>query len=97
MQVGTPSDIYERPLNTFVARSVGSPPMNLINGRLSGGMAPRSQGFTLPLAASAATARGVTFGVRPENVVLAAGAPAEARVFDIEDQGVVKILVAGHR
>ena len=34
----------------------------------------------------------MTFGVRPENVVLAAGAPGEARIFDIEDQGVVKIL-----
>ncbi len=34
----------------------------------------------------------VTFGVRPENLMLASGAPAEAKVFDIEDQGVVKIL-----
>jgi multiple sugar transport system ATP-binding protein len=92
VQVGTPADIYERPLNTFVARSVGSPPMNLINGQLSGGMA-HLQGFQLPVAANAKGSGAVTFGVRPENVVLAAGAPGEARVFDIEDQGVVKILV----
>ncbi len=92
VQVGTPADIYERPLNTFVARSVGSPPMNLIDGQLSGGMAELG-GFQLPVAAGAAGAGAVTFGVRPENLVLASGAPAEARVFDIEDQGVVKILV----
>ncbi len=92
VQVGTPADIYERPLNTFVARSVGSPPMNLINGRLSGGMAELG-GFHLPVAANAKGAGAVTFGVRPENVVLAPGAPGEARIFDIEDQGVVKILV----
>ena len=92
VQVGTPSDIYERPLNTFVARSVGSPPMNLINGQLAGGMADLG-GFQLPVAANAKGSGAVTFGVRPENVVLAAGAPGEARVFDIEDQGVVKILV----
>jgi multiple sugar transport system ATP-binding protein len=91
VQVGTPSDIYERPRNTFVARSVGSPPMNLIAGRMAGAGAEVA-GFTLPLSASAGTARDVTFGVRPENLVLAAGAPAEARVFDIEDQGVIKIL-----
>ncbi len=92
VQVGTPADIYERPLNTFVARSVGSPPMNLINGRLAGGMAELG-GFQLPVAANAKGAGAVTFGVRPENVVLAPGAPGEARIFDIEDQGVLKILV----
>jgi multiple sugar transport system ATP-binding protein len=92
VQVGTPADIYERPLNTFVARSVGSPPMNLINGRLTGGMADLGR-FQLPVAANAKGEGAVTFGIRPENVVLAPGAPGEARIFDIEDQGVVKILV----
>ncbi|QYK42024.1 MAG: ABC transporter ATP-binding protein [Paracoccaceae bacterium] len=91
VQVGTPSDIYERPLNTFVARSVGSPPMNLIQGRLSGGMAELG-GFRLPVRTAAGGDRPVTFGVRPENVVLDAGAPGEARIFDIEDQGVLKVL-----
>jgi multiple sugar transport system ATP-binding protein len=91
VQVGTPSDIYERPRNTFVARSVGSPPMNLIAGRLDGAGA-EMEGYTLPLSAPAGSGRDVTFGIRPENLVLAPGAPAEARVFDIEDQGVIKIL-----
>jgi multiple sugar transport system ATP-binding protein len=91
VQVGTPSDIYERPRNTFVARSVGSPPINLINGSLSGGSADIN-GFSLPIASAASSAQPVTFGVRPENLLLEPGAPAEARVFDIEDQGVVKIL-----
>jgi multiple sugar transport system ATP-binding protein len=91
VQVGTPADIYERPRNTFVARSVGSPPMNLIDGRLADDGAEIG-GFRLPVRASGAAGRAVTFGVRPENLVLEPGAPAEARVFDIEDQGVVKIL-----
>ncbi len=92
VQVGTPADIYERPLNTFVARSVGSPPMNLIEGRLAAGMAELGA-FRLPVSAANGAGGAVTFGVRPEDVVLDAGAPAEARIFDIEDQGVVKILV----
>lgn len=29
-QVGTPDDIYERPANRFVAESVGSLPINII-------------------------------------------------------------------
>ena len=49
-------------------------------------------GYRLPINAAGAAERPVTFGVRPENVVLAADAPGEARVFDIEDQGVIKIL-----
>ncbi len=34
-QVGTPLDVFERPLNTFVASFIGSPPMNLIPGKIS--------------------------------------------------------------
>jgi multiple sugar transport system ATP-binding protein len=91
VQVGTPSDIYERPRNTFVARSVGSPPMNLLEGRLDGGEAEVG-GYRLPVTGRAGGSGPVTFGVRPENLLLEPGAPAEARVFDIEDQGVIKIL-----
>ena len=52
VQTGTPHEIYNNPRNTFVARSVGSPPMNLIDGKLVDGravMAPTS--FELPYAA----------------------------------------------
>ena len=34
VQFGTPSEIYERPGSVFVARFVGSPPMNLLHGQL---------------------------------------------------------------
>ncbi len=33
-QVGTPLDIFEKPVNTFVAGFIGSPPMNLVPARL---------------------------------------------------------------
>jgi len=36
-QVGTPDEIYERPANTFVARFVGAPPMNLLTVRQKAG------------------------------------------------------------
>jgi len=38
VQVGTPMEIYENPVNTFVATFVGSPPMNLIFGEFSDGI-----------------------------------------------------------
>ncbi|MBO6637751.1 MAG: sn-glycerol-3-phosphate ABC transporter ATP-binding protein UgpC [Roseitalea sp.] len=36
-QVGTPTEIYDRPANTFVAGFIGSPAMNLMEGTLEGG------------------------------------------------------------
>jgi len=36
-QVGTPTEIYDRPANTFVASFIGSPAMNLIAGQINGG------------------------------------------------------------
>ena len=35
-QVGTPTEIYDRPANTFVAGFIGSPAMNLIERRAPG-------------------------------------------------------------
>ena len=36
-QVGTPTDIYDRPANIFVAGFIGNPAMNLVAGDLAGG------------------------------------------------------------
>jgi len=36
-QVGTPTDIYDNPANTFVASFIGSPAMNLVDGALEAG------------------------------------------------------------
>ena len=37
-QVGTPTDIYDNPANTFVASFIGSPAMNLVAGTLEAGI-----------------------------------------------------------
>jgi multiple sugar transport system ATP-binding protein len=37
-QVGTPTDIYDKPANAFVAGFIGSPAMNLLAGRMDGGV-----------------------------------------------------------
>ena len=36
-QLGTPTEIYDRPANTFVASFIGSPAMNLVAGQIQGG------------------------------------------------------------
>jgi ABC-type sugar transport system ATPase subunit len=73
-QVGTTSEVYSRPANTFVATFVGSPPMNLIHGHLGG---DRGHRFLGPISvdldspeAIAPTGEAITLGIRPENVEL---------------------------
>ncbi len=36
-QVGTPTEIYDRPANTFVASFIGTPAMNLLDGQIRAG------------------------------------------------------------
>ncbi|POR49256.1 ABC transporter ATP-binding protein [Bosea psychrotolerans] len=76
-QFGTPREIYTSPANTYVARFIGTPPMNLIEGRIEGGMIMLGE-VSLPLPhALAAAARGagrdpVLLGIRPNALTLAA-------------------------
>lgn len=37
-QVGSPTEIYDRPANTFVASFIGNPAMNLMEGEVQGGI-----------------------------------------------------------
>jgi multiple sugar transport system ATP-binding protein len=78
-QVGTPYEIYYRPANMFVARFLGSPPMNLLSGELvvaGGALRFVRPGLELtlpePLAArlAAAAPKRVVLGVRPEDLVV---------------------------
>ena len=94
VQVGTPSEIYARPRNTFVARSVGSPPMNLVDGIVRNGQAVTDAGFSLSFTPrkGAEEGRRLTFGVRPEDIRIDSEATARGRVHDIENHGVEKIV-----
>ena len=37
-QIGTPTEIYDRPANAFVGSFIGTPAMNLLSGHISGGV-----------------------------------------------------------
>ena len=68
-QVGAPLELYDRPANTFVAAFIGSPSMNLIDGRIVGGRVEVA-GASLPLPAgvTAEEGREVIYGIRPEHL-----------------------------
>ncbi len=72
-QVGTPANVYHRPVNRFVAGFVGSPAMNFLEGRADAAAGVfAANGLAVPLAAAVlARAAGrprVVLGIRPEHV-----------------------------
>ena len=66
-QVGTPTEIYDSPANSFVASFIGNPAMNLIEGHIEAGtfMAPNTE-----IAGLNAPDGPVTLGFRAEDAVV---------------------------
>jgi len=88
-QFGTPAQVYTLPASKYVARFIGSPPLEFLPGRIEeeGGMPVFRVGaaaFPLSLRAAERLVRGTqpfALGVRPEHVVLASsGVPATVRL-----------------
>ncbi|UWQ16838.1 ABC transporter ATP-binding protein [Jannaschia sp. M317] len=74
-QVGTPTDIYDTPSNTFVASFIGSPAMNLLDGTLKDGV---FEGKNVRVTGLPAHKDGkVVLGYRAEDAALA---PADGQI-----------------
>ena len=107
VQIGPPLEVYRRPVDTFVAGFLASPPMNLLEGRLRGGDAATEVALStgsLPVPASRraelASCRGgkVIFGIRPEDLyaepVPRHHGPIDVKVVAVEALGAEVVLVA---
>jgi sn-glycerol 3-phosphate transport system ATP-binding protein len=83
-QVGTPADVYAHPATTFVAGFIGSPPMNLLEGRADGSRLAVG-GRELALPAAAPRSGPLIAGVRPEHVEIGAdgGWPLEVELIEM--------------
>ena len=79
-QCGTPDDIFDRPANTFVARFMGTPPMNLARGFVRGGFVELA-GARLRVPAGVGDGP-VVAGLRPEALRLA-GADDSSDTIDL--------------
>jgi multiple sugar transport system ATP-binding protein len=81
-QCAAPEELYDRPVNLFVAAFIGSPAMNLVAGRLAGDRVEFA-GHSLPLANGSPVAgqeRRVIVGLRPSDLELAAREPSLPRL-----------------
>ena len=85
-QVGRPLDLFDRPVNAFVAGFIGSPAMNFLAGTLEGAGLRLSDGTLLAVPAPGSLRPGAraTLGIRPEHLALrqggTGGLPAKVRV-----------------
>ena len=71
VQVGTPTEVFDRPQNIHVAAFIGSPPMNLFSGVLEGRTVSIGD-YRVTLAAAPDHGDGaVSVGVRPSHIRLA--------------------------
>ena len=94
-QLGTPDQIYDNPVNVFVAGFIGSPSMNLITARMDGtGVIFGRTRIELPDGALTArpglrgyTGRELVVGVRPEDFRAAGDGTVELRANRMESLG----------
>ncbi|MTH77938.1 ABC transporter ATP-binding protein [Paracoccus aestuariivivens] len=90
-QAGTPAQIYSQPANMFVADFMGSPPMNMLEGRVSDdgrNMQPSAAPETvLPLPEPLAPGRKIVLGIRPENILTSETDGLELPVEIVEPTG----------
>jgi multiple sugar transport system ATP-binding protein len=92
-QIGTPLEVFENPVNTFVASFIGSPPMNLIDARVENRAgrphAVLPDGFALPLPAAVAGRGGdlgdIVVGFRAEDLApLGHGLPGRGETIQLD-------------
>ena len=67
-QIGRPLDLYNTPVNKFVAGFIGAPKMNFLNGKMNGGAVRLDCGITRDFSFQQIEPGIVTVGVRPEAI-----------------------------
>jgi len=81
-QVGSPTEIYDRPANTFVAGFIGNPAMNLIEGSVAGGVFTAAN---TEISGLNAADQNITLGFRAEDArVVDSGGQINAPIYTLE-------------
>ncbi len=99
VQIGSPSELFERPKHTFVGYFIGSPGMNVMPVRLDGTAAVLgSTRIELPGSATVGAGSKTELGIRPEYVKLGReGMPVAIRkIEDIGRHKIVRAALEGH-
>lgn len=103
-QIGQPNELYNHPVNQFVAGFMGSPKMNFIKSRVIERVStsafyqlPGDQKLKLPVGANGICAGdGISLGIRPENLHISSNGDTKmcAEVYAVEQLGDVRYIYA---
>ena len=92
-QIGKPQEVYDDPVNLFVAKFLGTPPINVFDGRVEAGKLYIGREAVLDAAAEDGP---VTVGIRPEGFVPCEDGDLTCQVKRVEVMGRDTSVVCGH-
>ena len=93
-QIGKPQEVYEDPVNLFVAKFLGTPPINVFDGRVAGERL--FLGDDTILEVPGVSDQAVTVGIRPEGFLLDDNGPLHCALRNVEVMGRDVSVVSTH-
>lgn len=93
-QIGRPQEVYDDPVNLFVAKFLGTPPINVFDGRVKDGMLFIGGDPVLPI--QGVPDQEVHAGIRPEGFLLREDGPLGCDLHRLEVMGRDVSIVSGH-
>lgn len=93
-QIGKPQNVYDDPVNLFVAKFLGTPPINLFSGTVRGGKLYIGDAPVLEV--PDVGDRKVTVGIRPEGFLLREDGPLCCELSGVEVMGRDVSVVSKH-
>ena len=93
-QIGKPQNVYDDPVNLFVAKFLGTPPINVFDGEVKSGQLYIGSEAVLP--APGVADQTVHVGIRPEGFVLKEDGPLSCDLVRLEVMGRDVSIVSTH-
>ena len=93
-QIGEPQSVYDSPANLFVAKFLGTPPINVFEGEVKN--ETLYIGDEAVLAVPGVASQPVTVGIRPEGFNLDENGPLKCRLSNVEVMGRDVSIVSKH-
>ena len=93
-QIGAPQDVYDNPVNLFVAKFLGTPPINVLNGCVKGEKV--YIGDNAVIDAPGVADQEVIVGIRPEGFELDDNGALECELSNVEVMGRDVSIVSTH-
>ena len=84
-QIGAPQEVYDNPVNLFVAKFLGTPPINVFNGKVAGGKLYIGEEAVLDVAG--VEDQEVIVGIRPEGFELNDNGALTCKLTSVEVMG----------